>query len=293
MSARCANRWASVSVVLLGLVCACAGPSSEHDRNTASETTESERRGSADALTVQRTTNELLALSAGRYYSGDGLGFNVSVELDGADGFRAKSSSCVGMPVERTGRVFVRDGWLEFEPDGGAWGSQTLEAVLAGQVSLVEWGERRYLIQARRLVGFAQACHGESEPRDTIHGGELLRVGDEAKPASGEPQGQGDLAKLVFEVPLEARVIEVLPASETPPESDRPACTFVRVDVGFEQGAYVGLILYPLEPRDWRGLELAEVGPRASLARQEWAGGVPLEVGRRLGSHLYHGARKR
>ncbi len=56
------------------------------------------------------------------------------------------------------------------------------------QAAIVEWGERRYLVESGALERFLAAAHAEPDSEPETTRSVLLRLGDEARPLSGAPR---------------------------------------------------------------------------------------------------------
>ncbi|MBX3699192.1 MAG: hypothetical protein R3F08_06715 [Dokdonella sp.] len=126
---------------------------------------------------------------AGEYFEGDGLGVNVNLSLARGAGISATWFGCMGLYGANEGDVLELPGdRLEFRfgsPNGK--GGQVPIGGFPTSVTLVRWGERRYLLADDQMMDFVNAMHQGWEPRSDLHGMFLLAKGDEEKPAPGLP----------------------------------------------------------------------------------------------------------
>lgn len=150
--------------------------------------------------------------------------------------------------------------WTEFG-DSGPWEARSAgsvgqqgdllllrhaaEAHLRDGVRIVRWGERRYLIPLRGLMGFAAAINLGTEPGRTFHGGFLLRNGGESIQVTGLPELPAEVVALIRKQPLEARIQAVGVTQESAVGSK----TTVLLDVGSCQGAVPDLELSAKAPQ--------------------------------------------
>jgi hypothetical protein len=142
---------------------------------------------------------------AGDYYSGDGLGANVSVSLAPRSGVAATWQGCLGTYAANKGRVVPQaDGSLllkyEQPNDPSAIG-------FADHVMPVVWGERMYMVSEKELPAFASAINLGDEPREGAYGSFLMRDGDEHRKVYGLPALPSAQRSLIREAPLDVGVV--------------------------------------------------------------------------------------
>ncbi len=117
---------------------------------------------------------------AGEYYTGDGLGVNVTL-LVAPSGYAYEWRGCLGVYAERSGTLAVRDEVLELD---GLPGADRAPPGLASQLRVVRWAPRTYLLTPEQ---FDLLEADDLEPRPVPWGCFLQRRGDEARRAAGEP----------------------------------------------------------------------------------------------------------
>ena len=124
---------------------------------------------------------------AGSYYQGDGTGVNVSLKLAPDGGFYFSWHGCLGEYDRNFGRISIDEAGLihlHCERPNVRKGFQGIDELLAP----VRWGDRRYLLPPEKVVSFLAEEGGRWEPRDSIWGFDLLRLGDEQKAVAGTPE---------------------------------------------------------------------------------------------------------
>jgi hypothetical protein len=225
---------------------------------------------------------------AGRYYRGDGLGMNVTVELAPKAGFVFTWTGCMGLYDRNDGAVAEKDGRLDlaFTFPNVQQGFRGLAPALVP----VKWGERRYLIASDQLRGFANDVNGGSEPRPAAHGQWLLRNGDEARPAPGKPELPKEIATLLLDKPVEGTIVAVHETRTETRDGLTHRITEATVGRGQEHGLWIGMALYftgaadsaqctvveltdhtaRIRIRDWRGERAAAPEPGWKWSTRAW-----------------------
>jgi hypothetical protein len=199
---------------------------------------------------------------AGSYYWGDGLGANVSLDLAPGAGFVFEWHGCLGLYARNYGTASESAGHVLLEPelanDADAMGID-LDLVP------VTWGPRRYLIPRARTGAFCNAVNRGSEPRKTVHGGFLLRRGDENTTAFGRPRtAEGELDCLL-DHPIRATIVSV---GLRQVKKDDPQWVTVPVvlDAGREHGVWTGMEFHRLGPGTYAVARVTRVFERSSEA---------------------------
>jgi hypothetical protein len=187
------RRWllsvASLPFLILLLVTACRreAPAPAADARKFIPETKVTTDARAHAI-----SEELAALGehpwAGEYRCGDGLGVNRRLLLAPNSGFLYTWHGCLGMYDMNYGPASpTKDGsvalYCEFQ--NNEWGARGLPE----RLHPVRWGERRYLLADDEIAEFRNWVKHGFQSREPQHRSVrfLLRVGDEAKPAEGEP----------------------------------------------------------------------------------------------------------
>lgn len=174
---------------------------------------------------------------AGEYYSGDGLGVNISLAVAPKSGYLYEWRGCGGLYDRNYGPVACTNDRLQLtsrlpkrESSGG----------IADELIPVRWGSRQYLIAPDEIVGFCNAVNDGTEPRDDIHGLHLLRRGDEAKTATGFPTVPDEFKDYLLARPIEAEIIKV--------EAWTDEKTIIMLNRGKTHGLRPGMELHVFDP---------------------------------------------
>ena len=123
---------------------------------------------------------------AGEYYSGDGLGVNVSIVPVPKAGFTFMWHGCLGLYDLNYGPVAVdADGYINF--DCTFPNKQEGFQGIATRMYPMRWGERHYLIPETEFASFCNSYNSQGEPRQGMHGQYAIRRGDENKSVEGRP----------------------------------------------------------------------------------------------------------
>jgi hypothetical protein len=184
---------------------------------------------------------------AGEYYSGDGLGVNISLEIAPGSGYLFEWHGCLGLYDRNYGPVAETDNLihLSFTFENKRKGFRGI----APDFVAVAWGARRYLIPADDLIGFCNNVNEGREPRMGRYGFYLLRRGDEEKEVAGFPHVPDEFRSYLLDEPIEA-TITAIGAFTTRPSvcewnfKDTP----VSLDAGSNKGLRPGMELVVIEP---------------------------------------------
>ncbi len=224
---------------------------------------------------------------AGKYYYGDGLGVNVSLSLAPKSGFVFTWNGCLGLYDLNYGDVGEADRRIRFvfKYPNVRKGFQGI----APELLPVAWGDRHYLIPADKVVDFANAINAGFEPRNNVHGRFLLRVGDELKPARGEPNIPLEFSEYLLKRPIEAQISSV---KESRMEDSKRITTAV-LNVGTAQGVRQGMELWVYVPSAIYGMaRVTSVGSshsEATIDQYEADGKSHLpSLGWKLSTHAGH-----
>ncbi|MCC6407453.1 MAG: hypothetical protein IT453_09815 [Planctomycetes bacterium] len=131
------------------------------------------------------------------------------------------------------GSIELAEQRLRFVDDG-----QVPNAVPVPVLLPVRWDARRYLLFPSGITSFLNDVNAGREQSKAFT--QRLVCGGNTY-AHGKPELPPELAKSVFEPPLVARVVRVEPR----PPIDEHVNSSVELDVGSDDGVYVGMLLYP------------------------------------------------
>jgi hypothetical protein len=220
---------------------------------------------------------------AGTYLAG--TGFNVRSLLVAPDsGYASEWWACVGADHD-FGTVAFKDFGLRLtftsaNPNAGL-------AAIEPDMILVRWGERRYLVPAKRVIGFCNEVNQGSEPRtEAVPSFYLLRTGDEKKKVRGLPELPAEYRDYLLLKPVEATVIAVGAFTTRPSSGDwKYKDTQVTLDAGAKQGLKARMELVVIGPGDvWASTRITKVQEnRADAIVTQWG---EEEPGPKLGWRL-------
>src|SRR6185436_12407323 len=177
----------------------------------------------------------------------DGLGVNMSLSISPKSGFVFEWHGCLGLYDRNYGAVTLTNErvHLSFTFENKQQGFQGI----ASDLIPIPWGKRRYLVPADEMVGFCNHVNDGTEPRDGIHGSELLRRGDEKKPVSGLPKVPKEFHDYLISKPIVAEIISVGAYKTRPSVVDwKFKDTPVVINVGSDKGLRPGMELLVTEP---------------------------------------------
>ncbi len=186
---------------------------------------------------------------AGSYYQGDGLGANLTLTLAPRAGAAYQWHGCLGLYDQNHGPVSETEGRLtvEWAFPGGGFARGTPREYL-----LVRWGQRRYLVPTAEVLEFCRDALAGREPRDWRLGRYYLRVGDEGKPATGQPVLPKGFERYWSLGPIRAAVTAAGPAAVRRvriPEEQEEVTLAVTLGAGAAEGVLPGMVFGPEGPR--------------------------------------------
>lgn len=208
---------------------------------------------------------------AGDYYSGDGLGVNISLVISPKE-YLFEWHGCLGVYDRNYGAVTEGDGQihLSFTFENKRQGFRGI----APDFIPVSWGPRRYLIPADDIVGFCNCVNDGQEPRSRIHGLYLLRRGDESKDVVGLPNVPDEFRSYLLTVPIEATIVAVDAFTTRPSVADwKFKDTPVTLDAGSNKGLHRGMEFVVTEP------ERSVVTVRITKVHADRSEGVVTQIG--------------
>lgn len=201
---------------------------------------------------------------AGDYYEGDGLGANISISLAPDTGIAATWHGCTGLYGANRGKVVERDGTLRFEyeqPNKAGFGG------FPDTLRPVRWGERRYMIQQDKMMGFVNAINHGLEPRERVHGMFLLAQEDENKAAEGLPDLPPAYLALIRRAPMRVRVVSIDGVDKKKGDQDCSYTYRMTLDRGATDRFAPGIELKPVaQPRAWETATIETVAGETSTA---------------------------
>jgi hypothetical protein len=199
---------------------------------------------------------------AGDYYSGDGLGANISLSLAPRAGVAATWQGCLGTYASNKGAVTPQaDGSLLLryeEPN------DPKSIGFADHVVPVPWGERMYLIPENELAAFASEVNLGMEPRKDAHGIFLMREGDESRKVYGMPLLPTAQRSLIHDIPVQVGVLSVKQLQDD--RGDHLGCRYrLELDHGANDGLAAGMKLDAMGRSRYDHVTLENVTPTRSV----------------------------
>jgi hypothetical protein len=175
--------------------------------------------------------NSSISDLVGTYYWGDGLGFNMTLNIEADGRFSFKWTGCLGTYAQSQGTATCENGTVALKPETK---SKDLPSVLLP----IRWGERLYLIEQDKLLDFCNAINQSEEPRKDIHGNVYIRVGDEHKPVSCAPALPGEWSSFLLPEPVKGSILKMIGPYEA------------EVNLGTKNGLKKGMVLYAWGAKD-------------------------------------------
>ena len=208
---------------------------------------------------------------AGKYYSGDGLGFNMTLVIKPEGGFSYESRGCTGKYAEANGAATIANGVITLKPEGKV--KQQPFTLIP-----VRWDERLYLVDKEKLLEFCNDVNQGSEPRKDAHGSAYIRIGDERKVVSGPPNLPGEWRTFLLRKPVVGVVVKMISAYKA------------EVNLGAEDGIKKGMTLtaHGKKDVDFTQLRVLETSPHACIVECDSIEIIP-SADRDLVCHLEKG----
>jgi hypothetical protein len=170
---------------------------------------------------------------AGRYYTGDGLGMNVSLMVAPQSGFLWYWTGCLGMYGLNHGGVSVNDrGQLVLQPvKTGAEQGMGVGSVYWP----VQWGDHRFLVEEGAEQQFADLILSGRRGLEMLPPGVFHGERDDASAPRGAPVVPEEMARMLTPEPIEAHIVGVR-ISQQLDTLPRVRRTYVTLDKGRADG---------------------------------------------------------
>lgn len=190
---------------------------------------------------------------AGVYYTGDGLGVNLSIHIAPTAGISFLNYGCLGLYSGDHGDV------VEALPDGLIlkllFGSAQ-NSFLSERMYFVRWGREHFLVPDRQLIQFVNNYNEGGHARACMFGiPRLMREGEKRRlfgvegQLAGRPQLPTEFMKMLLDKPVTLKVVQVS-AVQTREVTTGVACQSCLLEFGggTNQGVFVGMTFdYPSE----------------------------------------------
>lgn len=212
----------------------------------AAEAEARDRRTAIERETVQLGADHAWA---GKYYTGDGLGTNISLHLAPVAGVVFEWHGCLGVYGRNYGGLRAEAGAVQFDFElpnvAGKFGG------IPDKYLLLRWGGRRYLIASDKIIEFCNAVNALEEPRPEIHGSFLMRFADWEKKVEGPPELPAEYLKYLLSKPVKAEAVAVGKSITREGNSKtRFVETELTLNVGSADGILPGIEFSLIEPEE-------------------------------------------
>jgi len=190
----------------------------------------------------------------GKYYLGDGLGYNNYLDLTPDGRFAYKWEGCLGTYDENTGGYRLEEGSLVLSPQ-----RRSIRKSFKGTPTRflpVSWGPRLYLVPEAETLEFVNEINQGREPRNEVHGRFYLREGDEKIPVSGFPILPKKWQDYLLDKPAQGSVTKV---------QGRKAA----INIGKKHGLKEGMLLTARSSKDTRFTQLKVVSVEEETCKAE------------------------
>lgn len=190
----------------------------------------------------------------GKYYLGDGLGYNNYLDLRPDGRFAYKWEGCLGTYDENAGGYRLEEGMLVLSPE-----RRSIRKSFKGTPTRflpVSWGPRLYLVPEAETLEFVNEINQGREPRNEVHGRFYLREGDEKIPVSGFPVLPAKWQDYLLKKPAEGKVIKT--------EKRR-----ADINIGKKYGLKEGMLLTARNSNDTRFTQLKVISVEDETCKAE------------------------
>jgi len=185
---------------------------------------------------------------AGDYYAGNSYDMQ-RLSVAPSAGYVFESHGCVGFWDRNYGAVTAKDDrlHLSFTFDNT---KQSFQGVPPDFI-VIRWQARRYLVPADDVIGFCNQINEGAEPRKSVIGDYLLRVGDHKEIVHGPPDIPQQYKDYILTKPIEAQILRVGSTTIRHSIADfNFRDTRLTVGAGTQQGLLPGMELYVIVPKD-------------------------------------------
>lgn len=161
----------------------------------------------ARSLSPKTAQHEPLFTYVGKYFCGDGLGFNQSLEIKFDGHYEYALQGCLGKYSKHIGRIKLEEN-----------GSVVLDGKGLAEPKIlkpIRWGSRLYLMEPSHYLEFCNDINEKLEPRKDEHGSAFLRAGDEKKVVSGLPEVPTEWLNHLLKHRVEGKIIQVFGQTAT------------------------------------------------------------------------------
>lgn len=207
-----------------------------------------ERRIDAELAALDRTAladGDWAKEWAGTYYTGDGLGMNVTIKIAPKAGITFTWHGCMGLYDANHGDIAgAFEGGISVRLAIDVKASTF--AYMSEKLYFVRWGARRYLVPESRMLELVNNYNDGGFARDGMYSIPLRFDGQVTRQRCPEPPGRPQLppqyAKLIIEKPLRITISKVTPHPnrEVTDGVEVTDCT-VEIVGGQDQGVFVGM----------------------------------------------------
>ena len=175
--------------------------------------------------------------------------------------------------------MIERDGALELKFSTGADHRRVAES--GSKFIVLPWGDDRFLVRPSDMPDLANDFNnGSLHRRSTC--GRFMRHPDAPHARIGKPSVPTEYAALFLDRCIEARIVAVTGHIDVRDDDWWSKAALVRLDVGSNDGAFVGMVLRVQDPALHNAYRIVEVEAKSAIAQRSRFTQIEPEVGWRL-----------
>jgi len=215
---------------------------------------------------------------AGIYSNGCGFDGDT-LTLAPEAGFQWTYFDCIQFNDIGCGAVIERDGALELKFSTGADHRRVAQS--GSQFIVVPWGDDRFLVRRDDMPDFANDFNNGSLHRHSTCG-RFLRHPDAPHARIGKPSVPPEYAALFLDRCVEAHIVAITGHLDVCDGAWWSTRALVRLDVGSNHGAFLGMVLRVQDPPLHNAYTIVELDATSAIARRSRFAQTEPEVGWRL-----------
>lgn len=196
---------------------------------------------------------------------GNSCGFDGdTLALAPEGGFEWTYFDCINVNRVASGTVTAREGHIELNFTSG---SEHPNVRLSGSRFLVvPWGQDRFLLPPEGMPDFANDFNDGSLQLPSYCG--VFSKTYRAQPRSGKPSVPSEYASMFLDRPIEAQIVALEGHREERIEGWTYFAARVRLNVGTDHGAFLGMCLRVQDPPLHNAYTIVELGAATSIAQR-------------------------
>jgi hypothetical protein len=224
---------------------------------------------------------------AGSYTNGCGFDGDI-LTLAPEAGFEWTYFDCIQFNPVGSGAVIERDGQIELRFSTGAEHRRVSSS--GAHFLIVPWGDDRFLVPPERMLDFANDFNDGSLQFGAHNCGEFQRSIANPRPRAeyhsrhraGKPVVPPEYASMFLDRPMEAHIVAVVGYREVRDGEWAYNAALVRLDVGIDHGAFLGMVLRVQDHPLHNAYTIVELDAASAIAARSKFAQTEPEVGWRL-----------